>query len=113
MKFSIAAFLLLLTACNFADSQENASNNASNMSGTIQISFEQAEFIHQGKTYYLNDKNGVLSKLVKQKRAANKAFFIKEDICLNGYIQTEAHNDNHGFGALGQYDKAFFVQKIC
>ncbi|MFP5075494.1 hypothetical protein ACLD9W_11735 [Neisseria sp. WLZKY-1] len=83
------------------------------MNGTIQISFEQAEFIHQGKTYYLNDKNGVLSKLVKQKRAANKAFFIKEDICLNGYIQTEAHNDNHGFGALEQYDKAFFVQKIC
>jgi hypothetical protein len=55
----------------------------------------------------------VLSELLKQKRAANKAFFIRQDICLNGYIQTKAQNNHHGFGALGRYDKAVFVQKIC
>ena len=113
MKSPILAFLLLLTACNYANSQANASDNAADMNGTIQISFEQAEFAYQGQTYYLNDEHGVLSELLKQKRATGKAFFIRQDICLNGYIQTKAQNNHHGFGALGRYDKAVFVQKIC
>lgn len=113
MKSPILAFLLLLPACNHTNGQANALSHAADMNGTIQISFEQAEFIYQGQTYYLNDEHGVLSELVKQKRAVSKAFFIKQDICLNGYIQTKAQNNNHGFGALGQYEKAVFVQKIC
>ena len=70
------------------------------MNGTIQISFEQAEFAYQGQTYYLNDEHGILSELVKQKRGESKAFFIKQAICLNGYIQTKAQNNNRPFAKV-------------
>jgi len=107
MKPSILAVLLLLTAHSHANSP------AVDMRGTVQISFEQAEFIYQGQTYYLNDENGVLSEWIKQQRAVSKAFFIRQNLCLNGFIQSKADNHNHGFGALGRYERAVMVRNMC
>ena len=111
MKASLLACLLLSAAISPARAQ--APSSAVNMNGSIQISFEQAEFTHQGQTYYLNDERGVLSNWIAQQRAASKAFFIQQNICVNGYIQTKAQNHNHGFGALGRYERAIVVQKRC
>lgn len=107
MKSPILAVLLLLTAHSHANSP------AVDMRGTVQISFEQAEFVYQGQTYYLNDEHGVLSDWIAQQWAASKAFFIRQNLCLNGYIQSKADNHNHGFGALERYEWAVVVRKIC
>jgi len=90
MKTPILAFLLLLTACHTASAHADAPNPAVDMNGTVQISFEQAEFSYQGQTYYLDDERGVLNEWIKQQRAASKAFFIKQNVCLNGTIRTRA-----------------------
>ena len=113
MRFLSFIFMLLLLACSHAIADKNTAANPSNMHGTVQISFETAEFIHQEQTYYLEDAYGVLSDLIKQEREKNKAFLVRKDICLNGYIQTKTQNGNNGFGALGKYDQAIFVQKLC
>lgn len=107
MKSHIVAVLLLLTAHSHANSP------AVDMRGTVQISFEQAEFVYQGQKYYLNDEHGVLSDWIAQQRAASKAFFIHQNICLNGYIQSKSDNHNHGFGALERYERAVVVRKMC
>ncbi|ASK28235.1 hypothetical protein [Neisseria chenwenguii] len=103
--------LLLLTACIQTDT--DTSVNPIDMNGTIQISVEEAKFIYQKQIYYLNDERNVLSELVAQERAKNDAFLVKRNICLTGYIKTKAQNNNNGFGALGRYDKAIVIQKLC
>lgn len=113
MKPPILAFLLLLTACHTASAHADAPNPAVDMNGTVQISFEQTEFSYQGQTYYLDDERGVLNEWIKQQRAASKAFFIKQNVCLNGTIRTRAQNNPHGFGALGRYERAVVVRKMC
>ena len=109
MKSPILAILLLLTAHNPASGNAHAASPVVDMRGTVQISFEQAEFVYQGQTYYLNDEHGVLSDWIAQQRAASKAFFIRQNICLNG----KADNHNHGFGALERYERAVVVRKMC
>lgn len=113
MRFLSLTLISLLSACSHATADKNPAANSADMRGTIQISFETAEFIRQGQTYYLNDTHGVLSDLIKREREKSKAFLVRKDICLNGYIQTKAQNGNNGFGALGKYGQAVFVQKLC
>ena len=113
MKTPILAFVLLLTAYHSANAYVAAPNPAVDMNGTVQISFEQTEFSYQGQTYYLDDERGVLNEWIKQQRAARKAFFIKQNVCLNGTIRTRAQKNPHGCGALGRYERAVVVRKMC
>ena len=113
MRFLSLTLISLLSACSHAAADKTPLQTPPICAGTIQISFETADFIRQGQTYYLNDTHGVLSDLIKREREKSKAFLVRKDICLNGYIQTKAQNGNNGFGALGKYGQAVFVQKLC
>lgn len=114
MKSMITALLLTAAALMPVSAPAAAKKSAAvEMRGTVRVSFERAEFVHQGQTYYLDDAQGVLTELIRRERDKSKAFLVEQNICISGRIKTRAQNKNRGFGALERYEQAVLVEKSC
>lgn len=83
------------------------------MTGTVHFSFEQAEFVAQGKHYFILKGQGLIGK-VQEKRQSGAAYNVTLDnICIQGKVLTKEQNKGNGFGPLERYEQAVEVEGLC
>lgn len=83
------------------------------MTGSVHFSFEQSEFISQGKTYFIEKSYAVIGE-IKAKRKYSGAYNITlHNICIQGKILNKEQNKGNNFGPLGRYEQAVIIEGLC
>lgn len=105
----LLATALLLASC----SVKNTLPTAAEMRGQVRYSFEQAEFRHNGKTYFVSDKNGAVAGKINALRGEKQAYEAAAEMCLVARVLTKTQNGGRGFGHAERYAQAVEVEKLC
>lgn len=105
------------SAAEVTHQQKNAENDAGSdtvkMTGTVHFSFEEAEFVAQGKNYFVEKGYGLILEVQKKRKYSGSYNVTLHNVCIQGKVLTKEQNGGHGFGPLGRYDSAVAVEKLC
>ena len=117
--------LIALTACSPQNKIETStakptettaeknSGDMVKMTGTVLYSLEQAEFIADGKTYFINGGESLMDQVEKNRLSSGSYNVTLNNICIQGKVLTKEQNQGNGFGPLGKYSQAVSVESLC
>ena len=117
--------LIALTACSPQNKIETStakptettaeknSGDMVKMTGTVLYSLEQAEFIADGKTYFINGGDSLMDQVEKNRLSSGSYNVTLNNICIQGKVLTKEQNQGNGFGPLGKYSQAVSVESLC
>lgn len=117
--------LIALTACSPQNKIETStakptettaeknSGDMVKMTGTVLYSLEQAEFIADGKTYFINGGESLMDQVEKNRLSSGSYNVTLNNVCIQGKVLTKEQNQGNGFGPLGKYSQAVSVESLC
>lgn len=127
MKKILCSALVILAACSPNNKTETAVASSASagttpqaegggsmvkMAGTVHFSFEQAEFVAQGKHYFILKGQDLIGK-VQEKRQSGAYNVTLDNVCIQGKVLTKEQNKGNGFGPLERYEQAVEVEGLC
>ena len=92
---------------------EKSGGDTVKMTGTVLYSLEQAEFIADGKTYFINGGESLMDQVEKNRLSSGSYNVTLNNVCIQGKVLTKEQNQGNGFGPLGKYSQAVTVESLC
>ena len=107
--------LIALTACSPQNKIETSTakpteTTAEKNSGDM---VKQAEFIADGKTYFINGGESLMDQVEKNRLSSGSYNVTLNNVCIQGKVLTKEQNQGNGFGPLGKYSQAVTVESLC